>query len=60
MFYGGAKRYEPRMLTRESIGYAYSFDGYHFFKYARNPVARQEACPMPPLFRRSIASSSLP
>jgi hypothetical protein len=45
IFYGGAKRYEPRMLTRESIGYAYSFDGYHFVKYARNPVARREAVP---------------
>lgn len=45
MFYGGAKRYDPRMLTRESIGYAYSFDGYHFIKYAQNPVARREDDP---------------
>jgi hypothetical protein len=45
LFYGGAKRYEPRMLTRESVGYAYSFDGYHFIKYARNPVARRESNP---------------
>jgi hypothetical protein len=44
-FYGGAKRYEPRILTRESIGYAYSFDGYHFIKYAGNPVARRESDP---------------
>jgi hypothetical protein len=45
IFYGGAKRYIPRMLTRESIGYAYSFDGYHFIKYAENPVARREDVP---------------
>jgi hypothetical protein len=45
MFYGGAKRYNPRILTRESIGYAYSFDGFHFIKYALNPVARREAEP---------------
>jgi hypothetical protein len=45
MFYGGAKLYNPRLLTRESIGYAYSFDGYHFTKYGRNPVATREANP---------------
>jgi len=45
MFYGGAKLYRPRIVTRESIGYAYSFDGIHFTKYGRNPVATREAEP---------------
>ena len=45
MFYGGAKVYEPRIATRESIGYAYSFDGYHWTKYGGNPVATREADP---------------
>ncbi|MEK7754625.1 MAG: hypothetical protein AAB654_22055, partial [Acidobacteriota bacterium] len=45
LFYGGAKEYTPRPLTRESIGYAYSFDGVRFIKYGGNPVARREANP---------------
>ena len=45
LFYGGTKLYSPRMLSRESIGYAYSFDGFHFTKYGRNPVATREAVP---------------
>jgi hypothetical protein len=45
LFYGGAKLYDPRRLTRESIGYAYSFDGFNFHKYGRNPVATREAVP---------------
>ena len=45
MFYGGAKTYEPRILTRESIGYAYSRDGVHWTKYGGNPVATREAEP---------------
>lgn len=45
LFYGGAKVYSPRILTRESIGYAYSADGIHFTKYARNPIATREAEP---------------
>jgi hypothetical protein len=45
MFYGGAKEFVPRRLTQESIGYAYSFDGYHFIKYGGNPVALREAVP---------------
>lgn len=45
IFYGGAKEYVPRRLTQESIGYAYSFDGYHFIKYGGNPVALREASP---------------
>jgi len=45
MFYGGAKLYQPRILTRESIGYAYSRDGLHWLKYGGNPVASREAEP---------------
>jgi hypothetical protein len=45
LFYGGAKLYSPRKLTRESIGYAYSFDGINWTKYGRNPVATREAVP---------------
>ena len=45
MFYGGAKIYKPRILSRESVGYAYSTDGYRFVKYGRNPVAPREANP---------------
>jgi len=43
MFYGGAKEYQPRILTRESIGYATSADGFHFTRYSGNPVAAREA-----------------
>ena len=45
MFYGGAKLYKPRIATRESVGYAYSENGFHFAKYRRNPVASREAEP---------------
>jgi hypothetical protein len=45
MFYGGAKLYSPRILTRESVGYAYSTDGIQFTKYLRNPVAARQAEP---------------
>ncbi|MDC0936391.1 hypothetical protein OAS39_08895 [Pirellulales bacterium] len=45
MFVSGAKEYVPRILTRESLGYAYSFDGIHFQRYARNPIATREADP---------------
>jgi hypothetical protein len=37
--------YDPRRLTRESIGYAYSSDGYNFHKFGANPVATREANP---------------
>ncbi len=43
MFYGGAKTHEERLLSQESIGYAYSVDGKHFTKYSKNPVAKKEA-----------------
>jgi len=42
MFYGGTQLYGPRL---ESIGYAYSLDGYNFMKYLRNPVAVRQANP---------------
>lgn len=45
MFYGGAKLQPNRMQTRESIGYAYSFDGIHFTRHPRNPVAIREIVP---------------
>ncbi|GAI69384.1 unnamed protein product, partial [marine sediment metagenome] len=42
MFYGGTHLLGPRL---ESIGYAYSLDGYNFVKYGRNPVAVRQANP---------------
>ncbi len=39
-FYGGVK-----WGKIESIGYAYSFDGYNFIKYSGNPVAPKENDP---------------
>ncbi len=40
IFYGGTK-----WTKLESIGYAYSFDGYNFIKYPHNPVALREKNP---------------
>ena len=40
IFYGGTK-----WEKLESIGYAYSLDGYHFVKYSGNPVAPREKNP---------------
>jgi hypothetical protein len=45
MFYGAGKLHPTRILTRESIGYAYSLDGKHFTKSPRNPVAVREMVP---------------
>jgi len=45
LFYGGAQLAEPRIRTRERIGYAYSYDGRRFFKSVFNPVARPEREP---------------
>ena len=39
-FYGGTKT-----LKLESIGYAYSFDGYNFTKYTGNPVVTLQSVP---------------
>lgn len=45
LFYGGATIHPERIRTQESIGYAFSTDGYHFVKHPGNPVARREANP---------------
>jgi hypothetical protein len=45
IFYGGCTPLAPRILSQESIGYAYSIDGFRFTKYDRNPVAPREANP---------------
>ena len=45
MFYGGTKLHPERMSSQESIGYAYSFDGIHFTKHPKNPVAIREMHP---------------
>ncbi len=45
LFYGGVKLDQPRFSSRESIGYAYSFDGINFTKYSENPVALRERNP---------------
>jgi hypothetical protein len=42
MFYGATPRYGPRT---EHVGYAYSFDGYKFFKHGFNPIVSREAAP---------------
>jgi hypothetical protein len=42
MFYGGTEYHGPRV---ESVGYAYSFDGFEWYKYGRNPVAKRQANP---------------
>jgi len=44
-FYGGCKQHEMRIRSLESIGYAFSRDGYHFVKHADNPVAGREKNP---------------
>ncbi|MFH1265859.1 MAG: hypothetical protein ABIK89_09025 [Planctomycetota bacterium] len=60
MFYGGAKVRPVRILTRESIGYAYSLDGYNFQKFAGNPVASREANPNAAAFAEVHAIVELP
>jgi hypothetical protein len=40
LFYGGTKT-----LKLESIGYAYSFDGFNFIKYSGNPVVTLQSVP---------------
>lgn len=45
MFQAGAKLYSPRIKTRESVGYAYSYDGFNFIEYGLNPIASREANP---------------
>jgi hypothetical protein len=45
MFYGGATIHPERIRTQESIGYAFSTDGYNFTKHPLNPVAPRETNP---------------
>ncbi len=45
MFQAGAKQFDPRIETRESVGYAYSYDGFNFTEYGLNPIATREANP---------------
>ena len=45
MFYGGATLMEPRIRTRESVGYAFSADGVHFTRSPFNPVADLDDVP---------------
>jgi hypothetical protein len=42
MFYGGTKLMGPRT---ENIGYAYSLDGFKWYKYGKNPVIPRKANP---------------
>ena len=45
LFYGGVKQHAVRRRSLESIGYAFSLDGYRFTRHLANPVARREASP---------------
>jgi hypothetical protein len=44
IFFGGAKLHPERIRSEESIGYAFSADGYRFTKHP-DPVARRESVP---------------
>ncbi len=57
MFYGGTKISGPRL---ESIGYAYSFDGFKWFKHGKNPVAARQANPNAAAFAEVHAIFELP
>ncbi|MFC1737584.1 hypothetical protein ACFL1G_00860 [Planctomycetota bacterium] len=54
MFYGGTPMFDPSIgieegrawqARDEDIGYAYSFDGFKWFKYGMNPVVTRHDCP---------------
>lgn len=45
VFYGGAKLHPTRIRSEESIGYAWSEDGFRFHKHPRNPVALRQHQP---------------
>ena len=57
MFYGGTKITGPRL---ESIGYAYSFNGFNWYKYGNNPVAERQANPNAAAFAEIHAIFELP
>ena len=57
MFYGGARVYGPRL---ESFGYAYSFDGFKWYKYGKNPVAAYQNSPMSYAFAEVHSIIELP
>ena len=57
MFYGGARVHGPRL---ESFGYAYSFDGFEWFKYGKNPVAAYQNSPMSYAFAEVHSIIELP
>jgi hypothetical protein len=57
MFYGGARVHGPRL---ESFGYAYSFDGFEWYKYGKNPVAPYQNSPMSYAFAEVHSIIELP
>ena len=42
IFYGGGNLKKNRLNVKESIGYAYSKDGYQFTKYKNNPIINRK------------------
>ena len=44
-FYGAGVHHPNRMLKRENLGYAYSYNGFDWIKYSLNPVASLAANP---------------
>lgn len=59
-FYGGSRTHSNRMLTREDLGYAYSFNGYDWIKYGSNPVARLDNSPLVASFAEVHTIMELP
>ncbi|MFC1737845.1 hypothetical protein ACFL1G_02210 [Planctomycetota bacterium] len=57
MFYGGTRIHGPRL---ESIGYAYSFDGFEWTRYGKNPVATRHANPNAAAFAEVHAIIEMP
>lgn len=59
-FYGGSRTNPHRMLTRENLGYAYSFNGYDWIKYGLNPVAKLDDSPLVASFAEVHTIMELP
>ncbi|MFC1738868.1 hypothetical protein ACFL1G_07470 [Planctomycetota bacterium] len=57
MFYGGTRIHGPRL---ESIGYAYSFDGFKWTRYGKNPVANRQSNPNVAAFAEVHAIIEMP